>query len=122
MANGEDFGAALLRRQVGEYTNIKHLDNKLEEDMEYIAFMDASGMAMTYGVLTQEYIKKALKDKRKHIITAIYLYSNWRVWRVYKSDEKLARKYQKICDMIDALIFDEWKGTEQLKYFIRETD
>ena len=78
MAPG-DIGAMILRSQVGEYTNIKHLDNKLESKMEYIAFMDASGMAFK-GVLSNEYIDKALEQKQKEIITAIYLYSNWRVW------------------------------------------
>ena len=120
MAPG-DIGAMILRSQVGEYTNIKHLDNKLESKMEYIAFMDASGMAFK-GVLSNEYIDKALEQKQKEIITAIYLYSNWRVWRVYKDNDKLARDYQKVCDYIDSKVFDAWKNTDELGYFIRETD
>lgn len=122
MANEEDFGAALLRQQVGEYTNIKHLDNKLEDTMKYIAFMDASSMALTFGVLSKQSIDNAITKKNKEHITAAYLYCNWRVWKLYKTDEKLAQRYQKVCDHIDALIFDEWKGTKQLEYFIRETD
>ena len=122
MANEEDFGAALLRQQVGEYTNIKHLDNKLEDKKKYIAFMDASSMALTFGVLSKQSIDNAITKKNKEHITAAYLYCNWRVWKTYKTNEKLAQRYQEVCDHIDALVFDEWKGTKQLEYFIRETD
>lgn len=122
MASQIDLGADILREQVGDYTNIKNLDNDLEDLMEYIAMTDSIGYALPIGALSKQAISTALKKKNKVHITAAYLYCNWRVWKLYKTDEKWAQRYQEVCDHIDALIFDEWKGTKQLEYFIRETD
>lgn len=122
MADGEDIGAALLRQQVGDYTNIKNLDNNLESMMEFIAMTDSIGFALTHGALSKQAIKTALEQKNEVHITAAYLYCNWRVWKIYKINKEWAQRYQDVCDHIDALVFDEWKGTEELKYFVRETD
>lgn len=122
MASQIDLGADILREQVGDYTNIKNLDNDLEDMMKYLAMTDSIGYALSIGALSKQAIGTALKKKDKEHITAAYLYCNWRVWKLYKTDEKWAQCYQEVCDHIDALVFDEWKGTKQLEYFIRETD
>lgn len=122
MADEGDIGAALLRQQVGDYTNMKNLDNDLESMMEFIAMTDSIGYALTNGALSKHAISTALKQKNEVHITAAYLYCNWRVWKIYKIDKEWAQRYQDVCDHIDALVFDEWKGTEELKYFVRETD
>lgn len=116
----QSLSATILRRQVGDFINLKSLDVDLKTAMEYIAMMDASGMSN--AVLSTQYIERTLQRKDATMVTAIYLYCNWRVWRTYESNERLARTYQAFCDKIDTSIFDEWKNTEQLAYFIRETD
>lgn len=116
----QGLNATVLQMQVGDFANIKPLNKELEDAMGYIAFMEISGAGG--AVLSVQSVKRYLAQKDATMVTAIYLYCNWRVWRVYKTNEPLAQDYQKVCDEIDGAIFDDWKGTEQLAYFIRETD
>lgn len=117
-----DVGERILRGQVGDYTAMKPLSATLNKQMQIIALYDSFSPAAECPLFDNRNIEQQIKLKNQYFITAAYLYCNWRVWAVYKRDEKMAREYQKVCDMIDATIFDEWKGTEKLKYFIRETD
>lgn len=123
----EDHANAILERMlqqaVGDYTGMKHLEDRLHEEMQKLAL----GELMNNCVVgdageTRKYVQGCLKHKKKYELTALYLYCNWRVWRLYKEREDLAMQYQKICDFIDGVIFSEWKDTDELAYFIRETD
>lgn len=125
--SAEDHANAILERMlqqaVGDYTGMKHLEGKLHEEMQKLAL----GEIMHNAVVgddseTRKYVQDCLKHKKKYELTALYLYCNWRVWRLYKEREDLAMLYQKVCDFIDGVIFSEWKDTDELAYFIRETD
>lgn len=112
----------ILRGMVGDYTEMKPLDAETHLSMQMFAMRDVATPAKNNKYLSEEALDKALKDKNKFYITAAYLYSNWRVWATYKQNADLAREYQDITDYIDDHIFDAWRGTEELQYFIRETD
>lgn len=113
----------MLQQAVGDYTSMKHLEGKLHEEMQKLALGEILHNAVIgNGSETRKYVQHCLKHKLKYELTALYLYCNWRVWRLYKEREDLAMHYQKICDFIDGVIFGEWKDTDELAYFIRETD
>ena len=113
----------MIRDMVGDYTNMKNLDKNLEGAMYEIATLDKLiGYEQTVPAAKKIWIPKWLEHKNKSFITAAYLYYNWRVWATYKQNEEMARAYQSVCDAIDDKIFDEWHNTEELNYFIRETD
>lgn len=120
--NNSDIGDRILRSRVGDYTAMKPLNSKLKFEMQKIALYDSFAEGASCPLLDKNIIDKEIKRKNKHYITAAYLYCNWRVWATHERDERLAREYQKVCDLIDATVFDEWKGKEEIKYFIRETD
>lgn len=70
---------------------------------------------------TEGYLKHVLEEKEPAYATAVYIYCNWRVFATYKSDEKLARKYQAVCDKIDDYVFDHW-SKENIRFFVEQTD
>lgn len=112
----------ILRGLVGNYTEMKPLDAETHLSMQMFAMRDVATPAKNNKYFSEEMLKNALKDKNKYYITAAYLFCNWRVWATHKQNEDLAREYQEITDYIDNHVFDAWHGTQELMYFIRETD
>lgn len=118
-----DYEATLemLHGLVGHYEDMKPLDDTQEAIMCALAFRDVQS-EFSGRVLDDEVFKRIVKkDKNVVVTTMLYLYCNWRVWATYKHDEKLAKKYQSVCDDIDDYIFDHY-DKEAIKYFVKETD
>lgn len=113
----------MIIARCGDYRDMKGLTQRQEQVMFHILTDDTCWKTKSNTrTFSEEYILNRLQQKDEMFITMLYLYCNWRVWRTYECNLELAKKYQKICDFIDARVFEEWSGTEALQYFIRETD
>lgn len=118
-----DIRQLMLIERCGNYTDMKGLTEKQVQQMWQFIMNDTCALNIQkINIFSEQYILLKLQQKDKNFITMLYLYCNWRAWHTYKNKPELAREYQDICDFIDARIFDDWRNTEELQYFIRETD
>ena len=96
------------------------LDGRVQSVMLSVALMDYV-TDLEANSLSEGYLKHVLEDKEPAYATAVYIYCNWRVWAVHSTDEKLARKYQAICDKIDDYVFEHW-DKKNVSFFVEQTD
>lgn len=82
--------------------------------LDYMTGLDAQPF-------TKGYLDHVLEDKEPAYATAVYIYCNWRVWAVHNMDEKLAHKYQAVCDKIDDYVFEHW-SKDSIGFFVEQTD
>lgn len=118
-----EYAGQALDQLIGNYKEIKPNNDRLDQELRAIALADImtnlSGKLFGDNYDSLDKMMKEMKDE--HMTTSAYLYCNWRVWREYKYNEKLAKSYQKICDYIDDYVFDNWPKNK-VEYFVRETD
>ena len=71
----------------------------------------------------QDTFNRAFKGWRKNYIylTEMALVLNWKIWQHYKTNEPLARLYDKLWRQIDEYACDNLKGNE-LNYYYHITD
>ena len=55
------------------------------------------------------------------MLTELVMALNWKIWRWYESNDKLARVYNELWEKADAYATENLKG-EELSYFYRTTD
>ena len=54
-------------------------------------------------------------------VTELTMVLNWQLWKLYQTNEKLARVYDELWREMDTWCMDNLKG-EDLSYYIRTTD
>lgn len=55
------------------------------------------------------------------MLTELVMVLNWKIWRWYKSNDKLAMVYNELWEKADTYAIENLKG-EELSYFYRTTD
>ena len=78
----------------------------------------------------KEIVKELLADAKDDIekITLMAVALNWSVWRLYKTNEELARYYEKLWKVTEDYVFQQVDGKyknftkEEVKFYVMETD
>lgn len=67
--------------------------------------------------------KRVFKQWKHDIVwmTEMYIALNWEIWRLYESDEKLARVYDELWQTLGEYVCENFKD-DDLRFFFEVTD
>lgn len=88
------------------------------------SFMSDFNIANVFGErAVRDTAKRAFKEWQSSVVyvTELVMVLNWQIWKLYETNESLARVYDELWRELDKWCLDNLKG-EELAYYIRTTD